>query len=387
MKFRSTQIIEKVKGGIKFIQLVPILFIFLDACVDPLEVSIPNISPKLVVDGLITDQPGPYQVRLLYSISIDSTVRRPRFETGATVFITDSDGHQEPLLEAGPGVYQTSAASSFRGVVGKSYQLNITTKKGKKINSTPQQMVGAGTIDNLYLEFVKDVIPIGDPTRTDKYDAFNVFVNATGVENSPNLFRWRVTGTYKAKTFPELRFIVANDFNATHIPKPEPCSGYIAVGLGIVKVAECTCCICWGTEYSTNAMVSDNRFLNDRSFERVQVGVIPVTSLRFYEKYYVEVEQLSLPSQIYDFWRLTEIQQKSGSNIFQPNAVKIKGNMISATDPNEEILGVFSVSAVVKRTMFIYPTDVPASLPVLDTVRYDCRNSFVNATTQQPLFW
>src|SRR5688572_28122102 len=98
MKLKKSHIALKRKG-INVIQFLPLLFIFSDACIEPLAVDLPRMAPKLVVDGLITDAPGPYQVTLLYTTSIDSTLRRPRYETGATLSIIDNEGQSEPLYE------------------------------------------------------------------------------------------------------------------------------------------------------------------------------------------------------------------------------------------------------------------------------------------------
>ena len=364
------------------IHVLPVLFIFLDACVEPLEVDFPNIPPTLVVDGLITDQPGPYEVRLFYTTRLDSTLKRPKYETGATVFIDVSDGNTVQLFESEPGIYQTNPNSTFKGEIGKSYSLRFVSK-GRTYRSEPQKMLSAGTIDDLSLEFINDAVPTGEPNGPATFDGFKLLIDSHGEPAESNLFRWRWTGVYKLKTFPELRTEGGVD---GPIPDPEPCSGYIKVGNHIEQVAPCTCCICWSTEYSQTAVVSDNEVADENTFNKVQIGLLPITSLNFYEKYHIEVEQLSLSEDVYEFWRLVEMQQTSGGNIFQPNAIKIRGNIKCENDPDREVLGAFSVSAVVKTSMFVYPEQIPVAIPTLKVLPSDCRN-FENATTTEPDFW
>lgn len=372
------------KRGVIVTQMLLVLFIFSDACVEPLSIDIPKISPRLVVDGLITNEPGPYEIDLFYTTSIDSTLKRPKYETGAIVFIVDDLGHEEPLYETEPGKYRTSESSIFQGEVGRSYHVRFITSKGKEYNSAPQEMMPAGEIDGLELGFVDDVVPSGNPNEPEPFDGLRLLVNARGVADNPNLFRWRWVGTYKTKSFPEL---VKEGGRNGPIPAPLECSGYIRVGNHIQKVGECTCCICWATEYSSGAVVSDNRIVNEYTFNEVPIGLISVTSLHFFEKYHVEVQQLSVSPVVYEFWKLAGIQQGSGGNIFQPNAVKIRGNIRCVSDPDEEVLGIFSVSAIVKKSMFITPDQIPAPLPPLEMIAADCRQFFQNSTTTQPVFW
>src|SRR3982750_2723646 len=110
--------------------LIPIAFLLMDACIEPLPVSVIHETNQLVVDGLITNDPGPYQVKLFYATRLDKTVRRPEVESGATVLILEQNGTSEKLVEILPGTYQTNSIG-IQGEIGKSYQLRITTRSGK----------------------------------------------------------------------------------------------------------------------------------------------------------------------------------------------------------------------------------------------------------------
>ncbi|WP_375437313.1 DUF4249 domain-containing protein [uncultured Hymenobacter sp.] len=94
----------------------------LTSCEDVVDLTVPRTEPLLVVDGAVTDQAGPYVVKL--------TTTAPYFEnqatppvTGATLVLTSSDGQQETLREQSPGVYVSGG--TVRGRVGSRYTLAI----------------------------------------------------------------------------------------------------------------------------------------------------------------------------------------------------------------------------------------------------------------------
>ncbi len=364
----------------RLVRIFPLMFFLLDSCIDPLAVKVPVNENTLVVDGLITDQQGPYQVKLFYSSKLDTiSIMKPRFETGAQVWVSDDTGFQESLLEVAPGIYQTQ---TMQGAVGKSYSLRILTKKNVEYVSDASLLTPAGTIDRIYVEYDPQGILLKGTTWS---ESFSVNVDSRAPTEGSNLLRWRWTGTYKSKTFPELRKMYLKN---GPVPDPEPCSGYVRNGAGISKVHDCTCCICWATENSAAAHVSDNRFTADRQYPGVVLAKLPITGYRFYEKYYIEVQQLSVSEAEYEFWKLAEAQQRSAGSLFQPNSVRVRGNVKCVSDPTQQVLGVFGVSGVTTQSLFIDRSDVPLPIPPLDTIPSNCMEGLLGGgTVIKPDFW
>lgn len=368
----------------RIVRILPFLVLLLDACVERIDVPVVSPTPALVVDGLITDDPGPHVVSLYLSskpnINLPAVVR----VKGATLTISDDLGNVEPLLENADGNYQTSPG--FQGVVGRTYRLSITTSDGKKYESDPQQMAPAGSIADMYFEYKKNAINAEDPNLPQ--DVLQVFIDGRGQAGAPNLFRWRWSGTYGVKTFPERRRFRQPD-TGIWIPDPLPCSGYILnpTTLGITQVGPCLCCDCWVGEFGTNSFISKNS-LNGLEFNKLFLAQIPAEAFRFHDKYYVVAEQLSLTTEVYDFWKLVEIQQRASGDLFQPNIVQVRGNMHSLDNSDEPVFGIFSVSAVSRKAVFLDQfTHLPESVPNIDTLTVDCRLYFKNSTNERPPFW
>jgi hypothetical protein len=359
-----------------------LLFLVSDGCVDELDVPVLNETPRLVVDGSISDQQGPHTVKLFLSSSLDRDLDKPVYVSGASVRIKDDLGNTEELTEKAAGIYET--ADDTRGVIGRKYQVLITTADDKQYESDLTTLTPAGEIETIDFVFRENAINPDD--LINRKDAFSILLDARGTTGAPNLFRWRWTGTYLIKTFPELRTRAEGGPNGNiYIPDPLPCSGYIYDG-GLVRVDTCSCCDCWVTKYSDDVTLSNNEYVVGNKFNRVPVAQIPIDNDVFYEKYHLEIEQISIPEDVYKFWKLVNIQEESSGNIFQPNVVKIQGNIRCVSDPDEEVFGIFAVSAITKKSISIRRSDIPKWLPPIDTVTYDCR-LYTGGTNKKPPFW
>jgi Domain of unknown function (DUF4249) len=358
-------------------RFIPVLFLVVMACVDPLNIRVTNMSRRLVVDGLITDRPGPYQVKLYYANQLSTSSLRP-FDpvTLAQVSIYDDLNNKYNLTETAPGIYETNA-DELTGKTGSGYYLSIKTKEGMEYQSELQYIMLPGEINNLYFEFK-------EREQKEFDDVLKVYIDAKGVLEEDNLFRWRWTTIHKVMANPELQTISTPGGER---PAPEPCSGYVYRNGRLNQVGECTCCFCWSYNYSDNAYVSQNDFVSENQFNKQFLGSIPVTTRHFYDRYYIEVEQLSLSEDAYDFWNLVQKQQTGSTNLFQPNAIKIRGNVRNISNAEEEVLGFFGVSGVAVKSLYIQQSEVPIELPELGPVQYSCLEYFQNATTEKPFFW
>jgi hypothetical protein len=95
---------------------------FFFSCEDQIDVKLDEGNTLLVVDGWITDQPGPQIITLSTTAPYFNKESTPKV-SGAIVLLSDNGGQSEILTEKEPGKYVTS--EGFQGKVGKTYFLNI----------------------------------------------------------------------------------------------------------------------------------------------------------------------------------------------------------------------------------------------------------------------
>lgn len=340
-------------------------------CVEVYRIPELQHVPRLVVDGLITTEAGPHTVTLTLTQPLSNTYENRQFVSGAQIQVVTTDDTLY-LAEITPGKYETP--TGWQAETGKSYTLHIELPDGRKYRSETQEIYPAGSIDALNTVFEFNSINSLDPALPQH--SFGVFIDARAMPGTPGLLRWRWKGIYKIESDPANKQSFDPDCMCM-VPDPPPCA------------MDCSCCECWITDYGASAMVSNNQFVSDNTFRNRLVGRVTVDSWRFANKYYVEVEQLSLSPAVYSFWKRVEAQQQSVSNIFQPNVIRIRGNINRVDDPAEEVFGIIAFSDIVRRFRFIEKTEVPFILPLPPLIAEDCRLIFRNkpSTTEKPPFW
>ena len=103
-------------------------------CVTEFDPDLNKDIAKLVVDGLITDQPPPYMVRVTYSAPYtnDETIFG-RSPAQAKISIRDDQGGIEELRYTSNG-YFISSATGMRGVVGENILFLLYCQMAVSIN-------------------------------------------------------------------------------------------------------------------------------------------------------------------------------------------------------------------------------------------------------------
>ena len=356
-------------------------FSLLAGCVDPIAFDVESIKSQLVVDGSITNEPGPYVVSLFRTrqLKTDLDYRLP--EVRAVVKIFSDAGEEETLIENPSGTYSTS---TIQGVVGRTYFIRIVTENGSTYESQPETIKPAGSIDALWAEYEERRKPVGSLEVND--DRLNIYLNASTVPGQENYIRWRVVGTYKIETHPYLKTKYDNNFNPPIIvPDPPECSGYENRNNTLVEVADCECCICWVTNYEVLPQVSDEQFNEGNQFKRRFVGMVPAQVEYFIQGYHAAVAQISLSRTAYNYFRMIRSQKEGAASLFQPVSGKLRGNIVR-TNGDEEVQGLFWAGGVVNSSVYVDRYDLPNFLgtPPIKIVECDVLK---NSSATKPSFW
>src|SRR5690554_6830160 len=98
-----------------------VVFAFLLSCEEVIDLDLGNSPSRIVIEGLITTDPGPYQLTINQSVDFGNTNDFPPV-AGAIVTVTDEDGRSEVLQEVAEGVYHTI---DLQGERGKTYRMDV----------------------------------------------------------------------------------------------------------------------------------------------------------------------------------------------------------------------------------------------------------------------
>ena len=156
----------------------------------------------------------------------------------------------------------------------------------------------------------------------------------------------------------------------------------------------CTCCTCWYNLFNDLPMLSDNQLLRFGRFEGVKTYHVPLNQWIFSYKIHVEVEQMSLSRQTYDFWKAIKNQRTAINSLFQPATGKIPSNFLQISGPQIPIEGLFYATSISNKSFYITKDDIPKPglmLPNISAINNyfpdDCINLFPHATYTKPSYW
>jgi len=159
--------------------LVVFGFVFLAACQKVIDLHLNNESGKYVIEGNITDLPGPYQVKVGKTGEVNTDYVFSGV-SGANVSVKDDAGNAEVLTEVHTGVYQGTV---LRGVEGRTYYLSVSVGGNNYMASSV--MPHRVSLDSLYIvdvynfsKMVKAVVPVfTDPAGQGNCYRFNETIN------------------------------------------------------------------------------------------------------------------------------------------------------------------------------------------------------------------
>ncbi len=172
----SNQNFKSLRKAINFM-LVATSLLLLISCEKVIHLDLKNAGAKIVIQGNVYDQPGPYTVKISSSVSFDASSNYPPI-AGARVVISDNINQSELLTESSSGTYVTS---KLKGLPGRTYTLSVKT--GTDSYQASAVMPYAVGIDSLYFTRspfsgeVQTAISFRDPIFSVDYYRMVYFIN------------------------------------------------------------------------------------------------------------------------------------------------------------------------------------------------------------------
>ncbi len=154
--------------------LLILLILFISPCKEVIEID-PNISdPKIVIEGTVTDRPGPYKVLISKTADYYDQANYPAV-AGAQVTISDDNGFSDQLTETSAGVYRTTL---LQGIPGRTYTLTVSVD-GQTYGAESTMPV-ALEIDSLYYNVSEGGVR---PRDKEGYELICIFTDHPQVED------------------------------------------------------------------------------------------------------------------------------------------------------------------------------------------------------------
>ncbi len=295
----------------------------------------------LTVEGTLSNQKGPYKV-LISSSSPSITINTENKPiTNAKVSITDDKGKRENLAETLEGTYQT--LTSFRGIVGYTYVLNIDLPNGKKYKSTPEKLIEAPLIDKVDAKFVLKTNYPSTDVRSVGYDVTLNFKDSP----TPNQY-YQCKWTHYEKTVYCASCYQGYDYD---LGKCSVLSNF-PYGQSKIELINFTCGEpCFDITSNTTYNVLSDNLLNGQQVTNYPIMRIPFNSPSLY---YLKIEQRAISEKMYRYFRsIKEVTSGAGTLFDVPAETQFSPNIFSLDNANEKILGAFEVFGLEQKIIYV----------------------------------
>lgn len=302
----------------KFTRFLRLLFftictINLVSCIEEVQIDIRSEDLKLVVEGSISSQKPPYRVKLSYSGAFKyvNNIPQENIIAFANVFVMDDLGKKIVFYPQANGEYKTLDDVANQGKVGRTYVLTIELPSGEVYQSRPEKIPVTVPIDKIYYQY-RAVSPVFDAkgfcTTPNGYD---VFIDTQDPANQTNYYRWEASSVSRRTT--------------------------TGITCGFFTICNASCFQEIKNYESLNTY--SDQYANGGAIKKRQVIFSPLYATGFH---YIDISQVSITREAYQFWRRFEEQQTRTGSVLDPLPASIEGNIYNVKDPNKLALGYFS---------------------------------------------
>ena len=303
------------------------------ACKEEFLLNVGNDQNHIVVDGFITNEPGPYSIKISRSTNVVKPVKIPFSNCEVTIY--DYNGYSEVLIETEPGTYKTKE-DGIKGTIGNKYRITIATSNNKKYETEFQEMLEPVGIDSLYVNL--EYIELMD----DQIDlpGYQFYVSTENTQKNSSYLLWHLTETYEyIADFTLYAMYTQNGmiYCNTDAGCPDLSPYYT----------------CWKTEPVKNIFTAETASLNIPIIENKKLHFVGTNSRRLKVLYSVLVTQYTIENKAYMFWKTFEDQISEDNFLFPTQPINVASNITNINNPDETIFGYFTVASLNKKRIFV----------------------------------
>jgi len=280
----------------------------------------------LVVAGVINAGPDSTIINLSRTVNLSSKVTvNP--ELNATVVIQSDQNAVYPLYETSNGNY---VAAGLNLDNAHNYRLSIRTSNNGQYYSDYVPVLNSPPIDSLYF--------------TATSTGVNIYSATHDPSNKIKYYRW--------------------DYQETWIIHPPFDSGFISNGdTVLIRTPAQQVYKCWQTETSSTIVLGSSAKLARDVIVDNPVTALPGLSPKIANEYSIIVRQYALTADAYSFWINLKKNTEQLGSIFDAQPSQISGNIHSATNPSEPVIGYVSIGSTASQRIFITTQQLPAYGP------------------------
>jgi len=311
-------------------KLVPVFYslviiVLLSRCANEFEIGDQfEYKRSLVVDGKFTNEFKEHRIILSYSEPVSEDGFAPI--VNAQVRIEDDLGQSVYLEERELGVYYTPPMA---GVVGRSYKLVLSRGPDDQYESEFQELKASPEILSINQQFSQ--IPVSDTNEF--LSGLLMSIETAENSNGNGYYRYEWHDTHKISVPYPSRFTGSTSYRIVE-PRTEDLEH------------------CYRSASSSNIILGNTLSSSENRMVDFPLVLKDAGDIDYTIRYSIEVVQYSLGKSAYGYYNKLRQLNESNGTLFDRQQGEVAGNVKSANDENEVVLGYFEVSGVVKKRVF-----------------------------------
>ncbi len=309
---------------IKKLILLFITVAFIFSCEEPFVPELKNQQSFLVVDGIVSNDSGPYTVTLSRSAGVDSARFIP--ETGALVILINDSGEEDIMSETDQGVYTSSGL--IQGEIGSFYKLHVELTSGETYETEFQEIKNPVSIGSFYYKRELYNSPVSGETQ----DGYRFYVSAN--VNEPAYLMWRMTETYEYNSVYKIDYIYST---GDLYPFSNPDTLYT----------------CWKT--SEIPIINTFAVSSSSPIYELPLTFVSKDTKKLSIGYSMQLRQYNINKETYIYWSALEDMNNQSGNLYSQQPYQLTGNLKNINNPDEIVLGYFIVAGVNTKRIFAEP--------------------------------
>ncbi|NJB70980.1 hypothetical protein GGR42_001442 [Saonia flava] len=318
------------------------LSIFLLAgCSDPVAPEFEYIDGLVYIEGLASTITGLSKVTITTS-DTEFGIRKNTLIDDAQVSFRNVDTAEQVDLVLDTDTY--IPPNDFVVLEGETWEMQVLLSDGRQFQSTPEKVTVP--VDILEINATYDTELFFSEAFESFIPGHSVLISFEDPSEMENYYYWRFR-SYEPIT------ICANCDEGTYFRNGicEPHSGYT-----LVPYFSYLCdSKCWRIRYNANIQIFTDDFVDGKLVNNLSIANIPLYTK---ENIVVEIQQFSLSSSAYKYYKtLKDIIDNSGG-FNAPTPAALIGNLYNPNDANEVVLGRFTVAASSTKSIFIDRSDI-----------------------------
>jgi len=302
-------------------------------CTEPYQMQTSTFEDALVVEATITNELKKQQIKISRTYQFEEN--GPTTESGAEVYITDNAGNRYDFTEQN-GIYVSSL--EFQAIPNVNYQLFITTQNGQEYASNIQKLTTANQISSVDTDIAEN----------NSIRGVQISVNSSDPTNTSKFYRYEYEETYKV-VVPKWSNYKAYLLNPRAVSYME--RGYESK-------------TCFTTNKSDTFILTNTTDLTEDRINKFPIRFIGDSEYMLSQRYSILVRQFVVSQQAYEYYEIIKALSDSGELLSPNQPGFVSGNIKSASNPKEKVIGFFDVCSVSEKRIFFNYGDVFPNEPI-----------------------